>query len=73
MKNDTSNLEASEFLSPADVAVLLNISLRSVYNLKHRPDFPAAFKLNRITRFRKSEILDWLNDCRESTLKKNEP
>jgi predicted DNA-binding transcriptional regulator AlpA len=47
-------------LSAADVAKLLNISIRHVWALNSSNQLPRPLKLGRLTRWRASDICSWL-------------
>ena len=51
-------------LSAPEVAVLIGVSMVTLWRLRKRPDFPKGFKISkRCNRWRKTEIEGWLANC----------
>lgn len=52
-----------ELLRAADLAALLQCSISTVGNMRHRGDLPESFKLGNARYWRRADVLAWLEHC----------
>jgi len=61
----TSLEDPHQMLSPSDVAKLLKLSRRTLYDLRDRGALPAPLKIGRLVRWPRHVILAWVaGGCR---------
>lgn len=54
----------SEILTVDEVAAYLKLAKKTVYKLVAEKQLP-AFRVGKLWRFKKSELEQWINNCRE--------
>jgi excisionase family DNA binding protein len=60
-QNDTETI-MTQFLTPVDLAKLLQVPLRSIYNFAQQGKIPGAFKVGKHWRFREDMIEQWIEE-----------
>ena len=53
-----------EFLKTAEVAELLRIDRKTIYEAVRRDEIPGAIRVGRVLRFRRDAVLSWLSQER---------
>lgn len=69
---EKGTLDIKPLLTAEQVAELLNCSKAAVYAWAQEGSIPSV-KINGARRFIKEDILDWINDCAESSNGYNNP
>jgi predicted DNA-binding transcriptional regulator AlpA len=63
MTRKTSPETLPELLRAGDLARLLQCSISTVGNMRHRGDLPESFKLGNARYWRRADVLAWLDRC----------
>jgi excisionase family DNA binding protein len=54
--------ELPEFLKAEEVAELLRVNRKTVYEAASRDEIPGTVRLGRVLRFRRDAVLAWMSD-----------
>ena len=58
--HDVPMKQLDELLSPQDLADYLDVPLNTVYRWRHRGGGPAAFRVGKHIRYRRSDVERWI-------------
>ena len=61
------------FLTAAEVAALLRVSTKTIYDAAARGEIPGEVRFGRTLRFRRDEVLAWSGQPRVVTKKRRRP
>ncbi len=65
-KKKKSAAQPETLMTMVEVAEYLQVAERTVYNWAHQGTIP-SFKVGNIWRFKKSDLEQWIEDCRKTT------
>ena len=57
-------MEVEVLLTPSQVATMLQVSVKTLYNMKYKGQGPDTVKIGRLTRYRSADIDAWLKIAR---------